>query len=165
MGATVFSNSNLALTHPSKATWGQWRQMSTRCLKGRTKLLSLKSENGLKKENPHTTTNGCHRPWQQWTVGKAKGLRALVVCVKIKGVWVSVSLTRTWMCTCLSVLSWVQASNDKSKESGLRQFFTIYKTSRQNKTRAAAGGLSASSPLDKGLVNHHRGSGGWSKLK
>lgn len=64
---------------------------------------------------------GCHRAWQGWTVGKAKGLRALVVCVKIKGV--SVSLACTWMCIYLSVLPWEQASNDTSKKSRLKHFF------------------------------------------
>lgn len=66
---------------------------------------------------------GCHRAWQEWTVGKTSGLRALVVCVKIKGVWESVSLACTWMCVRLSVLSWEQTPDDTSKESRLKHFF------------------------------------------
>lgn len=47
-------------------------------------------------------------------MGKAKGLKAVVVCVKIKGVLECVSLT----CMCLSVLLF----NETSKESRLKKY-------------------------------------------
>lgn len=64
------------LWQTSKATWGYARQMSTRCFK----------------EDKATVTGvrewtKSHRAWYQWTEGKATGLRALVKCIKIKGVW------------------------------------------------------------------------------
>lgn len=102
---------------------------------------------------------GCHRAWQGWPVGEGKGPRAQVVCIKIKGV------CSTWMCIYLSMLPWEQASSDTSEIKTETIFSESTKNPRQNKTALPAGGRSESSLLDKGPVNHHRGSGGWSKLK
>lgn len=62
-------------------------------------------------------------------MGKAKGLKAVVVCVKIKGVLECVSLT----CMCLSVLLF----NETSKESRLKKKYNrICKSPWQNKKRS-----------------------------
>lgn len=91
-------------------------------------------------------------------MGKAKGLKAVVVCVKIKGVLECVSLT----CMCLSVLLF----NETSKESRLEKNITESANPHgKTKNGPLVGCLCESSLVDKRPDSHHRGSEGWSKLK
>lgn len=79
---------------------------------------------------------GCHRAWREGTVVKAKRQRAPVLCAKIKGFYFyfflpRISLTRMYFA----------ASDDTSKKSRLKQFFSLRKTPPgQNKTARTAGG-------------------------
>lgn len=106
---------------------------------------------------------GCHRAWQGWTVGNAKGPRALAVCVKIKGV-----RAHGRACTC-RCLPWEQAPTDTSKESRLKQFSFFFpesiKPHSQTKLQSQLGVWVSPLYWTKSPVNHHRGSEGWSKLK